>query len=137
MNKVILIGRCVTDPEIRYTQGDKPTCVAQVTLAVERKYKKNNDVNADFPRIKTFGKTAELFEKYIKKGTKIAVTGSIQTGSYTDRNGNKVYTTDVFVDEVEFCESKNSSSTQDSAPKVDSDGFMSIPTGTSDELPFC
>lgn len=135
MNKVMATGRPTSDPEIRYTQGEKPVCIAQFTLAIDRKFKKKDEPTADFPRVKAFGKTAEVIEKYVKKGTKIGIVGSIQTGSYTDKNGNKVYTTDIIADEMEFLESKSAS--QESAKaESDGDGFMSVPTGGDDFLPF-
>ena len=112
MNKAILMGRLTRDPEIRYTQGDNPMCIARYTLAVDRRFNRNagNDGNnADFIPCVCFGKTAEFVEKYLKKGTKMAVTGRIQTGSYTNRDGVKVYTTEVVVEDQEFAESKNAS----------------------------
>ena len=124
MNKTILIGRLTRDPDIRYTNGDKPVCIARYTLAVDRRVKKDGENNADFIPCVAFGKLGEFAEKYLKKGTKIAVTGRIQTGSYTNRDGNKVYTTDVVIEEQEFCESKRN----------DTDGFMNIPDGIEDEM---
>lgn len=126
MNKVILMGRLTKDPEIRYGQGENTTAVARYTLAVERKIK-NDDQNADFIRCVAFGKLAEFAEKWLKQGTKICITGRIQTGSYTDKDGRKVYTTDIIVEENEFAESKKAS--------LDGDGFTNIPDG-ADELPF-
>ena len=108
MNKVILIGRLCRDPEIRYSQqGDEQMAVARYTLAVDRRYKKDNEQSADFISCVAFGRSAEFADKYLKQGTKICVCGRIQTGSYTNRDGNKVYTTDVVVEEQEFAESKN------------------------------
>ena len=118
MNKAILMGRLTRDPEIRYTQGDNPMCIARYTLAVDRRFNRNagNDGNnADFIPCVCFGKTAEFVEKYLKKGTKMAVTGRIQTGSYTNRDGVKVYTTEVVVEDQEFAESKNASGNGSSA----------------------
>ena len=137
MNKVILMGRLTKDPEIRYGQGENATAVARYTLAVERKIK-NDDQNADFIRCVAFGKLAEFAEKWLKQGTKICITGRIQTGSYTNREGQKVYTTEVVVEEQEFAESKNAN--QGNTPRgnsstVDSDGFMNIPDDM-EELPF-
>lgn len=106
MNKVILIGRCTRDPEVRYSQGENATAVARYTLAVDRQFKRDGDQSADFINCIAFGKRGEFAEKYLRKGTKIAVVGRIQTGSYTNKDGNKVYTTDVVVDEHEFVESK-------------------------------
>ena len=191
MNKVILMGRLTRDPDVRYTQGDTPMCIARYTLAVDRRFNRNaaGDGNsADFIPCVVFGKSAEFTEKYLRKGTKVAVTGRIQTGSYTNREGVKVYTTEVIVEDQEFAESKNAASgsnyggngagnygggrdgnsynggnnygnssynsgsgynsagsfdsgagqaSQSSAPAADSlDGFMNIPDGIDEELPF-
>ena len=138
MNKVILIGRVVRDVEIRYSQGANTTCVARYTLAVDRKFKQEGQPNADFINCIAFGKLGEFAEKYLHKGVKIAVTGRIQTGSYTNKDGQKVYTTDVVVEEQEFCESKSSNQSQgNDRPQASSDGFMSIPDNLEDEgLPF-
>ena len=108
MNKSILMGRLVADPEIRYSQGAEPTCIARYRLAVDRKYKKDGEQNADFINCVVFGKGAEFAEKYLHQGTKILAIGRIQTGSYTNNDGQKVYTTDVVVEEQEFAESKAS-----------------------------
>lgn len=144
MNKVNLIGRLTADPEVRYTQGDQPMCIASYRLAVERRGKKaEGQQNADFISIKAFGKGGEFAEKYLHKGMKVAVSGHIQTGSYTNRDGQKVYTTDVIADEQEFCESKAANDTaQNYTPKETQketppiDDFMSIPNGIDEELPF-
>lgn len=144
MNKVNLIGRLTADPEVRYTQGDQPMCVASYRLAVERRGKKvEGQQNADFISIKSFGKGGEFAEKYLHKGMKVAVSGHIQTGSYTRQDGQKVYTTDVIADEQEFCESKAANDTaQNYTPKETQketppiDDFMSIPNGIDEELPF-
>lgn len=151
MNKVILMGRLTRDPEVRYSQGDSPMAIARYTLAVDRRFTRNNDENtADFISCVAFGKSGEFAEKYLRKGTKIAVTGRIQTGSYTNKDGVKVYTTDVVVEDQEFAESKNSASNagggfgggstvsanQSAAPVAASDGFMNIPDGIDEELPF-
>ena len=179
MNKAILMGRLTRDPEIRYTQGDNPMCIARYTLAVDRRFNRNagNDGNnADFIPCVCFGKTAEFVEKYLKKGTKMAVTGRIQTGSYTNRDGVKVYTTEVVVEDQEFAESKNAAGgngsfggnggynsgnsgynggnngggsrggnyggkaeqapAQDAGSSDSLDGFMNIPDGIDEELPF-
>lgn len=137
MNKVIIMGRLVRDPEIRYSQGENASCIARYTLAVDRKYKKDNEPTADFINCIAFGKLGEFAEKYLHKGTKIAVTGRIQTGSYTNKDGQKVYTTDVVVEEQEFCESKSqqSNNQQQTPPSVETD-FMKIPDGIENELPF-
>ena len=132
MNKVILIGRLTKDVETRYA-GEM--AIARYTLAVDRKFKREGEPTADFINCVAFGKSGEFAEKYLKKGMKIAVTGRIQTGSYTDKDGKKVYTTDVIVEEHEFCESKGSN---DQVPtfKPDANGFVSIPDGVEEELPF-
>ena len=137
MNKVILIGRVVRDAEIRYSQGENTTCIARYTLAVDRKFKQEGQPTADFINCIAFGKLGEFAEKYLHKGTKIAVVGRIQTGSYKNKDGNTVYTTDVVVEEQEFCESKSQSNSQPQPTPSNSDGFMSIPDGLEDEgLPF-
>lgn len=140
MNKVILIGRLVREPEVRYSQGNNPTAVAKYSLAVPRKFKRENEQDCDFINCVAFGKLGEFTEKYLHKGIKIAVVGRIQTGSYTNKDGVKVYTTDVIVEEQEFCESKNASQQSESRPQpmpqTDSDGFMNIPDGIDEELPF-
>ena len=144
MNKVILMGRLTREPEIRYSQGNDQTAIARYTLAVERRYNRNADQTADFINCVAFGRLAEVAEKYFHRGTKLAVTGRIQTGSYTNKDGNKVYTTDVVVEECEFAESKNASGGGDfnSTPSAPSpsgaagDGFMNIPDGIDEELPF-
>lgn len=137
MNKVILIGRLTRDPEVRYSAGDNSTAVARYTLAVERRIKNENQ-SADFINCVTFGKNAEFAEKYLRKGTKIAVAGRIQTGSYTNRDNQKVYTTDVVVEEHEFAESKAAGNTgnKGNAGGQPDDGFMNIPDGIDEELPF-
>ena len=135
MNKTILIGRLTNDPEVRYSQGENSTCVARYRLAVDRRIKKDGEQSADFIPCIAFGRAGEFAEKYFRKGMKIAVTGRIQTGSYTNKDGQKVYTTDVVVEEQEFCESKSSSTAPATAPQANTDGFMSIPDGL-DELPF-
>lgn len=143
MNKAFLIGRLVRDPEVKYTTGDKPTAVARFTLAVDRKFKRQNEEQtADFISCIAFGKTAEFIEKYFRKGEKIVVEGRITTGSFTNKDGVKVYTTDITVEQVEFAESKSSGSGQaehkpgPSAGLPDGNGFMNIPDGLDEELPF-
>lgn len=136
MNKVILIGRCTRDPEVRYSQVENATAVARYTLAVDRQFKRDGDQSADFINCIAFGKRGEFAEKYLRKGTKIAVVGRIQTGSYTNKDGQKVYTTDVIVDEHEFVESKASQQNGGDSAPVSSDGFTSIPDGIDEELPF-
>ena len=147
MNKVILMGRLTRDPDVRYSAGENSTAVARYTLAVDRRFRRDGDsATADFIGCVAFGRQAEFAEKYLRQGTKIAITGRIQTGSYTNREGQKVYTTDVVVEEQEFAESKNASGNNGGgyqqedrpAPGNDSaDGFMDIPTGlTGNDLPF-
>lgn len=134
MNKVLLIGRLVKDPDVRYSQGQEPMAIARYTLAVDRSIKKDREQTADFISCVTFGKNGEFAEKYLHKGTKIAIEGRIQTGSY-EKDGHKVYTTDIVVEHHEFCESRNASGASGSAP--DADGFVSVPDSVDDEaLPF-
>ena len=141
MNKVILMGRLVRDPEVRYSQGETSTAIARYTLAVDRRFRRDGEATADFIGCVAFGKQAEFAEKYLRQGTKIAVVGRIQNGSYTNKDGQKVYTTDVVVEEQEFAQSKAESaapaqaSPHGSAP--DAEGFMKLPDDFSDEeLPF-
>lgn len=144
MNKVILMGRLTRDPEISYSQNANNTCIARYTLAVDRRFKQEGGQEADFPSCVVFGKGAEFAEKYLHKGTKIVVTGRLETGSYTNKDGVKVYTTTVVVEEQEFAESKAASQNsgggnyqQSSANNSTSDdGFMNIPDGIDEELPF-
>lgn len=167
MNQVVLMGRLTKDPEVRYAQNDQQTAIARYTLAVDRRKSQDGKQEADFIQCIAFGKNGEFAEKYLKKGTKIAITGRIQTGSYTNNNGDKVYTTDVVVASQEFAESKNTGNTaarnaQDDAmaaqytanastaerasagaqrrqqeqTQMQIDGFMSIPDGIDEELPF-
>lgn len=137
MNKVILIGRLVADPEVRYSQGENATAIARYRLAVDRRFKREGEQTADFISCVAFGRNGEFVEKYLCKGTKIAVAGRIQTGSYTNKEGQKVYTTDVVVEEHEFCESRgNSTQPISQYGQQDSDGFQNIPDGIEEELPF-
>lgn len=145
MNKVILSGRLTRDAEVRWTQGgDNSTAIARGSIACDRRFRReNDDQTADFIPIVAFGKTAEFLEKYGRKGTKFNIVGRIQTGSYTNKEGVKVYTTDVVVEEIEFAESKAASSaaTAGSTPTpapapATGDGFMNIPDGIDEELPF-
>lgn len=141
MNKVILIGRLTREPEIRYSQGQNSMAVARYTLAVDRRYKRDGDPTADFFNCTAFDKNAEFVERYLHKGMKIAIVGRIQNDNYTDRNGNKVYSVQIFVDEHEFCESKaagqdEQTNRQETNNGLDSDGFMNIPDGIDEELPF-
>ena len=146
MNKAILMGRLTRDPDVRYSQGENPMAIARYTLAVDRRFKRDGEQSADFINCLAFGRSAEFAEKYFKQGTKIAVSGRIQTGSYTNREGVKFYTTEVVIEEQEFAESKaaasqnnNRGASQPSTPQSSttaSDGFMNIPDGLEDELPF-
>ncbi len=150
MNKVILMGRLTKDPDVRYSQGETASCVARYTLAVDRRFARRDSQDAqtaDFIQIVAFGKSGEFAEKYFRKGTKVIVTGRIQTGSYTNKDGVKVYTTDVVAEDQEFAESKNSSAgnggnfggsapSNEPAPSAAGDGFMNIPDGIDEELPF-
>ena len=136
MNKVILLGRLVRDPDVRYSQGENASAVARYTLAVDRRFKREGEQSADFISCVAFGKSAEFAEKYLMKGTKIAVVGRIQTGSYTNKDGQKVYTTDVIVEEQEFAESKNASRDEEPTQSADANGFMNIPDSVAEELPF-
>ena len=137
MNKVILMGRLTRDPETRVSTGDTATAVARYSLAVDRRYKKAGEQSADFINCISFGKSAEFAEKYFRKGMKIAIVGRLQTGSYTNKEGQKVYTTDVVIEEQDFAESKGSSpaAVQEQGEAV-GDGFMRIPDGMEEELPF-
>ncbi len=137
MNKVILIGRLTRDVEMRYTQNSS-TAIANYTLAVNRPYKQNGEQEADFLRCTAFGKMAELAEKYLAKGMRVAVEGRIQTGSYTNRDGQKVYTTDIMVERQEFLEKRGSDSQSDAGTAGDyqADGYINIPDGIDEDLPF-
>lgn len=134
MNVAILMGRLTKDPETRYTQGKEPLAVTRYTLAVGRRYKRDGEPSADYIPCVAFGKGAELADRYFKKGLRVTVSGRIQTGSYTNKDGQKVYTTEVIVDGQEFADSK-----QDGKPaeaKPDDDGFLNIPADIDAELPF-
>ncbi len=143
MNKVILMGRLTRDPEVRYSAGDNSMAIARYTLAVDRRIRKENEASADFIGCVAFGRNAEFAEKYFRQGMRVVITGRIQTGSYTNRDGKKVYTTDVVVEEQEFAESKavsesnNQNRTSGRTMETDNgDGFMNIPDGIDEELPF-
>ena len=145
MNKVILMGRLTRDPEVRYSQGEQATAIARYTIAVDRRGRRDGDQQtADFIGCVAFGRLGEFAEKYLRKGTKVAIVGRIQTGSYTKADGSKVYTTDVVVEECEFAESKNASGDNSGFTPADrpspssaaGDGFMNIPDGIDEELPF-
>ena len=150
MNKVILMGRLTRDPEVRYSQGgENPLAIARFTLAVDRRFKRDGEATADFINCVAFGRQAEHAERFYRQGLKVVITGRIQTGSYTNKDGVKVYTTDIVVEEQEFAESKavsdanaggyRSAPTPAPAPAPVSDagdGFMNIPDGIDEELPF-
>ena len=144
MNRVILMGRLTKDPEIRYSQNDTSMAIARFSIAVDRRRNQNSDgQTADFINIVAFGKLAEFSEKYLHKGTKVALEGRIQTGSYTNKDGAKVYTTDVVAEHFEFAESKGGASEADKEARDSAacaaagiDGFMNIPDGIEEDLPF-
>lgn len=143
MNKVILMGRLTRDPEVRYSSGEEAMAIARYTLAVNRRFSRNSDENsADFIGCIAFGKAGEFAEKYFRKGIKVLVTGRIQTGSYTNRDGVKVYTTDVIAEDQEFAESKGKASSHENQAPASNDfrpannNFMDIPDGIDEELPF-
>ena len=145
MNRTIISGRLTRDPEVRYSQGEQSTAIARYTLAVDRRFRRDGDTQtADFINCVAFGRQGEFAEKYLRKGIKIAITGRIQTGSYTNKDGQKVYTTDVVVEEQEFAESKAASENNGGFAPADrpspssaaGDGFMNIPDGIDEELPF-
>ena len=144
MNKVILMGRLTRDADVRYSQGGSQSAIARFTVAVDRRFKRDGDAqSADFISCVAFGKTAEFFERFGLKGTKFVIEGRIQTGSYTNRDGQKVYTTDVVVENVDFAESKGSTGSDGGfvpadrpAPSQENDGFMNIPGGIDGWLPF-
>lgn len=139
MNKVILMGRLTRDPDVRYTGEGNSMAVARYTLAVDRRFKREGEPTADFINCVAFGKSAEFVDKYLHKGTKMVVSGRLQTGSYTNKDGQKVYTTDVIIEEQEFAESKSASAgSATSAPTGQKDtSFMNVPNDLgSEELPF-
>ena len=142
MNKCILMGRLTRDPEVRYTSGQDNLCIARYTLAVDRKFRQNNENTADFIPCVAFGKSGEFAEKYFRQGMRVTVSGRIQTGSYTNAEGRKVYTTEVIIEEQEFAESKSSSNSEESKvtqfpqQTTSTDGFMDVPAGLEEELPF-
>ena len=158
MNKVILMGRLTRDPEVRYSQGASQTSVARFSVAVDRRFKREGEPDADFFNCTAFGKQAEFIEKYLHKGTKVVLCGRIQNDNYTNKDGQMVYSVRVMVDEIEFAESKNASGANAGggynnaggygnggyagggnsapAPSGAGDGFMNIPDGIDEELPF-
>lgn len=145
MNKVHLIGRLTKDPDVRYSQGDNSTAIARYTLAVDRRFKREGESDADFISCIAFGKTGEHVEKYYKKGMKMVLSGRIQTGNYTNKDGQKVYTTDIIAEEVEFAESKTNgggtennskTSSKQQLSKKQDEGFVNLDDIDQDELPF-
>lgn len=137
MNQWIGMGRLTRDPEVRYTQGQEQMCIARYTLAVDRRGAKDGQQSADFVSIVAFGKAGEFAEKYFKKGTKLVVTGRIQTGSYTNKDGQTVYTTEIVAEDQEFAESKKTENGSASVPAAAAnEGFMNVPEGIEEELPF-
>ena len=140
------MGRLTRDPEVRYSQGENNLAIARYTLAVDRRFQRNGEQSADFISCVAFGRSAEFAEKWLKQGIKVCITGRIQTGSYTNKDGVKVYTTEVVVEDQEFAESKNAAqnnsgadfggSSRPAPSAASGDGFMSIPEGIEDELPF-
>ena len=140
MNKIILMGRLTRDPEVRYSQGATQTAIANFSIAVDRRFKRDGEPDADFFDCTCFGKQAEFVERYLKKGTKIVVSGRLQNDNYTNKEGQKVYRTRIYTEEVEFAESKNAAANNDGpAPDMteeSGDGFMNIPDGIDEELPF-
>lgn len=155
MNKVILMGRLTRDPEVRYSQGASQTAVARFSIAVDRRFKRDGEPDADFFNCTAFGKQAEFIERYLRKGVKVVASGRIQNDNYTNKDGQMVYSVRVIVEEIEFAESKNASGNNDGgysggfgnngyaggnnstpAPSGAGDGFMNIPDGIDEELPF-
>ena len=138
MNKAVLVGRLTRDPEVRYSQGENATAVARYTVAVERRFKRDGEPTADFIPCVVFGRSAEFAEKYFRQGMRVSVSGRIQTGSYTNKDGVRVYTTEVIVEEQEFAESRTEQEARAQIPDeiTPRDGFMNIPDGIDEELPF-
>lgn len=139
MNKIILLGRLTRDPEIRYSQGENSMAIARFTLAVNRRFKRQGEAEADFFNCTAFGKQAEFVQNYLKKASQISLCGRVQNDNYTNKEGQKVYSVQIMVEEIEFAESKGSSDAgpqQQAAPQTDNNGFMNIPTELEEELPF-
>lgn len=143
MNKIILMGRLTRDPEVRYSQGENTMAIARFSLAVNRRYKREGEPDADFFNCTAFGKQAEFVEKYLKQASKILVSGRVQNDNYTNKEGQKVYSVQIMVEELEFAESKGSSDAgtqqqqqQATQPQFNADGFMNIPDSLAEELPF-
>lgn len=141
MNKIILCGRLTKDPEVRYSQGATLTAVARLSLAVNRKWKREGEPDADFFNCTAFKGQAEFIEKYLKKGSKVLISGRVQNDNYTNKDGQKVYAVNIMIEEIEFAESKNAgqqdtNQRQQDRPAYTNDGFMTIPDGAEEELPF-
>lgn len=139
MNKIIQMGRLVADPEIKYSAGENATCIANFRIAVDKRFKRKDDTEAptaDFFRVTAFGKLGEFCEKYLKKGTKIVYEGRIENNNYTDANGNKVYRDQIIAESIEFAESKKAQENNSGSSDASTDGFMNIPDGLEDDLPF-
>ena len=136
MNKIILMGRLTKDPEVRYTQGENSIAIASFSLAVNRKFKREGEPEADFFNCTAFGRLGEFVEKYLKQGAKILLVGRVQNNNYTNKEGQKVYGVQIMADEIEFAESKKQDAAEDNAPLVTKDGFFNIPQGMEEEMPF-
>ena len=136
MNKVILLARLSKDPEVRYSQGQNSMAIATFSVAVNRKFKRDGEPDADFFNCTAFGKQAEFVEKYLKKGTKILLTGRVQNDNYTNKEGQKVYSTRIMAEEIEFAESKGTADAGTQQPATDNNGYMAIPESIQEELPF-
>lgn len=134
MNKVIQIGCLTRDPDVRYSQAAEPMAVAKFSIAVNRKFKREGEPEADFFNVTAFGKLGQFVEKYLKKGTKIALTGKLQNNNYTDKNGVKRYEVQIIAEEIEFAGAKKEESGR--APEADDDGFVAVPDSAIQELPF-
>ena len=139
MNKVIFMGRFTRDPEVRYSQGANPTAIARFTLAVNRRFKRDGEPEADFFNCTAFGKQAEFIERYMRKSVKVVVSGRIENDNYTNKEGQMVYSVKVMIEEIEFAESKAAGGNQGNSGYSNmgpGDGFMNIPDGLDEELPF-
>ena len=136
MNKAILVGRLTRDPEVRYSQDENATAVARYTVAVDRRFKRDEEPTADFIRCLVFGRSAEFAEQYFRQGMRVSISGRIQTGSYTNKDGVKVYTTEVIVEEQEFAESRTEQERNKAQGADEGDGFMNIQDDIDNELPF-
>ena len=136
MNKAILVGRLTRDPEVRYSQDENATAVARYTVAVDRRFKRDGEPTADFIRCLVFGRSAEFAEQYFRQGMRVSISGRIQTGSYTNKDGVKVYTTEVIVEEQEFAESRTEQERDKAQGADEGDGFMNIQDDIDNELPF-